>query len=121
MVFYRLTANIQKMLSHEIFRLELNSSIYFSSKNFFRPSSDPLSRAVIDGIEAAGGICKDYGVVTTPQLHYFVVCENTKEEYGVPSKEGYFTKLSQAFMDFKKMVLFNNHYLTKKIKFVAGK
>ena len=76
-------------------------------KNYFRPSSEPLSRAVIDGIDAAGGKFKDYGVVTTPQLHYFVVCENTKEEYGEPSKEGYFKKLSRAFMDFKKMVRFN--------------
>ena len=80
---------------------------FFLQKFYFRPSSAPLSKAVIDGIEAAGGKYKDYGVVTTPQLHYFVVCENTKEEYGVPSKEGYFKKLSQAFMDFKKMVLFN--------------
>ena len=88
--------------------IHISMYVYFYlQKIYFRPSSAPLSKAVIDGIEAAGGKYKDYGVVTTPQLHYFVVCENTKEEYGVPSKEGYFKKLSQAFMDFKKMVLFN--------------
>ena len=62
-----------------------------------------MSKAVLDGIEAAGGKVKDYGVVTTPQLHYFVVCENTKGAYGDPSNQGYFKKLAQAFMGFKEM------------------
>ena len=99
-------------------RGELTIYFFFFQKIYFRPSSDPLSRAVLDGIEAAGGKPKDYEVVTTPQLHYFVVCQNTKgtkEEYGEASKDGYFKKLSQAFVDFKEMVRFTKHYLTKKI------
>ena len=95
-------------------RGELTIYFFFFQKIYFRPSSDPLSRAVLDGIEAAGGKPKDYEVVTTPQLHYFVVCQNTKgtkEEYGEASKDGYFKKLSQAFVDFKEMVRFTKHYI----------
>ena len=98
--------NMYLLCTYLLWKLDWIYVYFFLQKFYFRPSSDPLSRAVIDGIEAAGGKYTDYEVVTTPQLHYFVVCENTKEEYGVPSKEGYFKKLSQAFMDFKKMVLF---------------
>ena len=71
---------------------------------FFRPSGNSLCKAVLDGIESVGGIVKDFGVVTTPQLHYFVVCENTKGEYGVPTIEGYFDKLASAFNAFREEV-----------------
>ena len=63
-----------------------------------------MAKAVLDGIEAFGGKAKDYGVVSTPQLHYFVVCQNTKGEYGEPTDRGYFAKLSKAFMEFREKV-----------------
>ena len=37
------------------------------------------------------------GVLTTPQLHYMVRCINTQGNYGQPTEEGYFDKLSFAF------------------------
>nr|CAI5822153.1 unnamed protein product [Callosobruchus analis] len=42
-----------------------------------RPSSPHLTKAVMDGVLALAGKPIDYGIVTTPQLHYFVVCKNT--------------------------------------------
>ena len=69
-----------------------------------RPSSNDLGKAVLDGIKAAGGIAKDFGIVSTPQLHYFVVCENTKGEYGKPTIDGYYEKLSAAFNAFREKV-----------------
>ncbi|KAK7508746.1 hypothetical protein BaRGS_00000312 [Batillaria attramentaria] len=63
-----------------------------------RPSSVSLSQAVQDGIQALGGDSKDFGLLTTPQLHYIVCCENTKGDYGVPSEEGYYDKMSKAFL-----------------------
>lgn len=66
-----------------------------------RPSSQALSQAVLDGVQATGGQAKDFGVVSTPQLHYFVVCQNTNGSYGQPSIQGYFDKLSTAFKAFK--------------------
>ena len=55
---------------------------------------------MIDGVQAAGGECSNYGVLSTPQLHFFVVCQNTGGAYGKPSEEGYFQKLGQAFLLF---------------------
>merc|ERR1712141_553512 len=69
-----------------------------------------LGKAVLDGIKAAGGIAKDFGIVSTPQLHYFVVCENTKGEYGKPTIDGYYEKLSAAFNAFREKKNSNGNY-----------
>lgn len=63
-----------------------------------RPSGPALVAALIDGIVAAGGSYTDYGVTTTPQLHYIVRCVNTNNAYGEPSLEGYHEKLAASFM-----------------------
>ncbi|XP_056150763.1 phosphoacetylglucosamine mutase [Lampris incognitus] len=63
-----------------------------------RSSSASLSQAVLDGVSALGGHSKDYGLVTTPQLHYMVCCQNTQGRYGEATVEGYYNKLSQAFL-----------------------
>jgi len=52
---------------------------------------------LIDGVHAAGGDVKNFGIISTPQLHYFVVCNYTNGAYGQASEEGYFNKLSKAF------------------------
>ncbi len=52
---------------------------------------------MLDGVSAAGGQAVDVGVVTTPQLHYNVVCRNTNGAYGQEGEEGYFQKLANAF------------------------
>uniref|UniRef100_A0A8B9ZP95 Phosphoacetylglucosamine mutase n=1 Tax=Anas zonorhyncha TaxID=75864 RepID=A0A8B9ZP95_9AVES len=67
-----------------------------------RPSSKKLSQAVIDGVSVLGGQYHDYGLVTTPQLHYVVCCQNTRGQYGKPTLEGYYQKLSKAFMELIK-------------------
>ncbi|KAM4042801.1 phosphoacetylglucosamine mutase [Anomaloglossus baeobatrachus] len=67
-----------------------------------RPSSESLSLAVIDGVSALESKYQDYGLVTTPQLHYIVCCRNTDGRYGEPTVEGYYQKLSKAFNDLVK-------------------
>lgn len=47
----------------------------------------------------------DYGLVTTPQLHYMVCCQNTRGQYGKPTLEGYYQKLSKAFMELINKVI----------------
>uniref|UniRef100_A0A3P8S9P0 Phosphoacetylglucosamine mutase n=1 Tax=Amphiprion percula TaxID=161767 RepID=A0A3P8S9P0_AMPPE len=69
-----------------------------------RSSSASLSQAVMDGVSALGGHSKDYGLVTTPQLHYMVCCQNTKGKYGDATVEGYYSKLYQAFIQLTKSV-----------------
>ncbi|NWR92037.1 AGM1 mutase, partial [Furnarius figulus] len=67
-----------------------------------RPSSEKLSQSVIDGILVLGGQYHDYGLVTTPQLHYMVCCQNTQGQYGKATLEGYYEKLSKAFTELIK-------------------
>uniref|UniRef100_A0A8B9QQ48 Phosphoacetylglucosamine mutase n=1 Tax=Apteryx owenii TaxID=8824 RepID=A0A8B9QQ48_APTOW len=67
-----------------------------------RPSSKKLSQSVIDGISILGGQYHDYGLVTTPQLHYMVCCQNTQGQYGKATLEGYYQKLAKAFVELIK-------------------
>lgn len=72
-----------------------------------RPSSKKLSQAVIDGVTVLGGQFHDYGLLTTPQLHYMVCCRNTNGQYGKATLEGYYQKLSKAFLELTKQVFSN--------------
>ncbi|XP_016062832.1 PREDICTED: phosphoacetylglucosamine mutase isoform X2 [Miniopterus natalensis] len=67
-----------------------------------RPSSEKLSQSVVDGVTVLGGQFHDYGLLTTPQLHYMVYCRNTHGEYGEATPEGYYQKLSKAFVELTK-------------------
>lgn len=65
-----------------------------------RESGPRLVAALEDGFKVSGAEVADYGVVTTPQLHYIVRCLNTKESsdsYGEPTELGYYEKLSEAY------------------------
>lgn len=72
-----------------------------------RKSSPSLLDAALAGIRALNGIVKDFGIVTTPQLHYLVVCTNTNGSYGEPTLKGYYTKFSNAF---KRMRNYRNSF-----------
>lgn len=75
----------------------LNSLVALTWLLHFRPSSPYLAQAVIDGVESVQGCVTDFGVLSTPQLHFFVTCQNTNKAYGEPNEEGYFKKLASAF------------------------
>ncbi|KAK3203363.1 hypothetical protein GRF29_112g1030382 [Pseudopithomyces chartarum] len=65
-----------------------------------RASGARLLACLQDGLKAAGAEFKDYGFLTTPQLHYMVRClntEGTKDQYGTPTEQGYYEKFGQAF------------------------
>nr|XP_048291735.1 phosphoacetylglucosamine mutase [Myodes glareolus] len=67
-----------------------------------RPSSEKLSQSVLDGVTVLGGQFYDYGLLTTPQLHYMVYCRNSGGQYGKATIEGYCQKLSKAFVELTK-------------------
>lgn len=67
-----------------------------------RPSSEKLSQSVLDGVTVLGGQFYDYGLLTTPQLHYMVYCRNSGGRYGKATIEGYCQKLSKAFVELTK-------------------
>lgn len=60
-----------------------------------------------------GGKPIDYGIVTTPQLHYFVVCKNTRRAYGQPTEEGYYRKLTGAFKKVRGQNFNNGNYTNR--------
>jgi phosphoacetylglucosamine mutase len=65
-----------------------------------RASGSRLLGCLLDGLKGAGAEEKDYGFLTTPQLHYMVRClntEGTKDAYGVPTEKGYYEKFGAAF------------------------
>lgn len=68
-----------------------------------RPSGVEFVKALLDGVQALGGSGRDYGVLTTPQLHYMVRCQNTDGEYGEVTEEGYYNKISNAFLDLRSL------------------
>uniref|UniRef100_UPI00358EA8D8 phosphoacetylglucosamine mutase isoform X3 n=1 Tax=Myxine glutinosa TaxID=7769 RepID=UPI00358EA8D8 len=62
-----------------------------------RASSKMLAQAVSHGVTDLGGTFKNFGLVTTPQLHYLVASHNSEGLIGEPSLDGYYHKLSEAY------------------------
>lgn len=73
----------------------LNKSLVIVGRDT-RPSGETLVAAFTDGVNSMSGNVHDYGILTTPQLHYLTKCKNDSE-YGEPTIDGYNTKLSDAF------------------------
>ncbi|KAJ1944751.1 hypothetical protein FBU59_002515 [Linderina macrospora] len=66
-----------------------------------RPSGPLLQGALEDGLAALDVDASNYGIITTPQLHYIVRCLNTAgtaAAYGEPSEGGYNSKYGKAFL-----------------------
>ncbi|ETN44149.1 uncharacterized protein HMPREF1541_10699 [Cyphellophora europaea CBS 101466] len=65
-----------------------------------RPSGIHLVKALKAALDAVKVEYTDYGILTTPQLHYLVRCINTKGtpyEFGEPTEQGYYEKMAKAF------------------------
>ena len=86
---------LAKIVTDHAIDVHQTSSVFVGRDT--RPSSPFLAKAVVDGVRCMGGECTDYGVVSTPQLHFFVTCHNTGNAYGEPNEEGYFSKMASAF------------------------
>ncbi|XP_072144032.1 phosphoacetylglucosamine mutase isoform X1 [Dermacentor andersoni] len=78
--------------------LQEPSTVYLAHDT--RVSSPRLAQAVIDGVKSVDGVVKAFGHLTTPQLHYIVRCSNDPS-YGEPTEEGYFNKITKAFMQIR--------------------
>lgn len=65
-----------------------------------RASGPALVKALKAALDAIGAEYKDYGHLTTPQLHYMVRCINTANTpyaFGEPTEQGYYEKMANAF------------------------
>lgn len=75
-----------------------------------RKSSPKLLELAKKGVEALNGTILDLGLVTTPQLHYAVVCTNTNGAYGEPTLQGYYSKLATMFKNIRGVERNNKNY-----------
>jgi phosphoacetylglucosamine mutase len=88
---------------HEIatqYKIDLNTPARVVVARDTRASGSRLLGCLVDGLNSVGAEVKDYGFLTTPQLHYMVRClntEGTKDAYGTPTEKGYYEKFSAAF------------------------
>lgn len=90
-----LVKQVEKIIADNNIDLGSASSVYIGMDN--RYHSPGLLKAVEDGVFTLKGHVKSFKLVTTPMLHYMVVCANTNGAYGIPTEEGYYSKLISAF------------------------
>lgn len=65
-----------------------------------RESGPALVKALKAALDAVGAEYRDYGHLTTPQLHYMTRCINTADTqyaFGDPTEQGYYQKMADAF------------------------
>ncbi|XP_033633324.1 phosphoacetylglucosamine mutase-like [Asterias rubens] len=86
---------IESLISDLEIDITLPANVFLARDT--RPSSVALAQALMDGIQTLKGDYIDYGLLSTPQLHYMVRCHNTKGDYGKATEQGYYSKLSSAF------------------------
>ena len=67
-----------------------------------RPSSESLSRSVRDGVECLQGEVIDYGLLTTPQLHFIVASYNSGNTK--VTEKDYYNHFAGAFVSLVKNV-----------------
>ncbi|CAO1636660.1 unnamed protein product [Parajaminaea phylloscopi] len=90
---------LEQLVSVAKINLKAPSSVVYAHDT--RSSCPKLVKAVAAGLAAMGANVIDAGLQTTPVLHYLVKAINTQgkpDEYGEPTEEGYYKKLSAAYI-----------------------
>ncbi|XP_076670197.1 phosphoglucomutase 3-like protein nst isoform X1 [Andrena cerasifolii] len=106
-----LISTVQQTIKEQNINMSINATVITGRDT--RESSPALLNAAIAGIQALHGTVNDFGVVTTPQLHYIVVCTNTNGSYGNPTLRGYYEKLSNAFKHIRQNAINNQRYVAE--------
>ncbi|XP_072027249.1 phosphoacetylglucosamine mutase-like [Amphiura filiformis] len=86
---------LQDIISKENIDMEQSANVFVARDT--RPSSVSLAEVLIEGIQSLSGQYVNYGLLSTPQLHYMVRCHNTQGSYGKSTETGYYEKLTNAF------------------------
>ncbi|XP_053619559.1 phosphoacetylglucosamine mutase isoform X2 [Plodia interpunctella] len=101
------TAEIIKQVNAD---MSLKASVFIGMDT--RYTSPRLAAAAANGVIALKGTPKEFGIVTTPMLHFFVKCRNDNR-YGTPTEEGYYDKIVGAFKAFcQKLPVFGDYNTT---------
>ncbi|KAL9613833.1 MAG: hypothetical protein Q9167_001629 [Letrouitia subvulpina] len=81
------------------FQIQEDTKAYVVFARDTRASGPRLVSALAAALEATETEFTDYGLLTTPQLHYITRCLNTKGtpyEFGEPNEQGYYEKLAAS-------------------------
>lgn len=108
-----LEGEVGKIIRENNIDVGSSSNVYVGMDN--RYHSPRLLKAVADGVIALKGNVREFGIVTTPMIHFFVVASNTKGAYGQPNEEGYYRKLITAFETIRGDKTENGNYKNKLI------
>ncbi|XP_076639148.1 phosphoglucomutase 3-like protein nst [Colletes latitarsis] len=106
-----LISKVEQIIKEQNIDMSTNATIIIGRDT--RESSPMLLTAAIAGVQALNGIVKDFGVITTPQLHYLVVCTNSNGSYGEPTLHGYYEKLSKSFKHIRQNKVNNGQYVAE--------
>ncbi|KAI7904332.1 uncharacterized protein BX663DRAFT_560024 [Cokeromyces recurvatus] len=89
---------VEEVISQNKINIEAPANVIYAYDT--RPSCPQLVKCLEQGLEASGAQRTNFGLKTTPMLHYLVRCINTvgtSDAYGEPTEEGYYKKLATAF------------------------
>ncbi|XP_052744975.1 phosphoacetylglucosamine mutase [Bicyclus anynana] len=89
--------------------MALKASVYIGMDT--RYTSPRLAAAAVHGVIALKGTPKEFGIVTTPILHFCVKCRNDNT-YGTPTEEGYYEKIVGAFKNIRQKLPVYGAYST---------
>ncbi|CAB3227680.1 unnamed protein product [Arctia plantaginis] len=89
--------------------MSLKASVFIGMDT--RYTSPRLAAAAANGVIALKGTPKEFGIVTTPMLHFCVKCRNDNT-YGTPTEEGYYEKIVGAFKKIRQKLTVCGDYNT---------
>ncbi|RMZ78239.1 hypothetical protein DV737_g3975, partial [Chaetothyriales sp. CBS 132003] len=100
-----LVRQYEGLVKEEIYDEQESGRVNRKAKVIFGRDTRASGPALVKALKAALDALKveytDFGILTTPQLHYLVRCINTQENpakyFGEPSEKGYYEKLANAF------------------------
>ncbi|KAK6465190.1 Phosphoacetylglucosamine mutase [Scheffersomyces coipomensis] len=96
-----LLKNITELATKLEINLSAKSSVVIARDS--RESSPRLSNSTIDGFKSIPNTeYTDFGLLTTPQLHYLTRCLNDPP-FGEPTQKGYYEKIASAFKEIFKL------------------
>ncbi|KAI8997489.1 hypothetical protein BDB01DRAFT_771298 [Pilobolus umbonatus] len=93
-----ITDAIDEIIAQNKIDIEAPAAVIYAHDT--RPSCPHLVQCLESGLKVSGATSTNFGLKTTPMLHYLVRCINTadtNDAYGEPTEEGYYKKLTSAF------------------------
>ncbi|CAI5757006.1 unnamed protein product [Candida verbasci] len=96
-----LKKNIESLIDELNIDLSVTANLVIARDS--RESSPELSNNTIEGFKSLTNVnYQDFGLFTTPQLHYVTRCLNDSS-FGQPTEQGYYDKMVKSFKEIFKL------------------